>query len=275
LRTAQTKVLALHGFVTAGRTESALTGVFILAVAEAARQRGFDLLLLPTHEGAAGIERLAHTSKADAVVVMGILMRDPRVDALRRLGFPAALLGHPEDDPGISWVDFDFVSAGRLAVELLVERGHRTFAFLGPPASVYQEGAGYAVRALRGARDAAATGNIRMLAPVRIEDVRDFRADLERLFATTPAPTAIVLQYEEALPELLRWLRGQRRRAPKDVHVVVVGPWSRDPTEPQVTYISSTIGQIASAVVDLAIDAATSGATRSLLLPPGVRVSRQ
>src|SRR5689334_19763823 len=52
LRTARTRVLALQGFIAAGRTESAVTGVFILAVADAVRERGFDLLLIPTHEGA-------------------------------------------------------------------------------------------------------------------------------------------------------------------------------------------------------------------------------
>jgi DNA-binding LacI/PurR family transcriptional regulator len=274
LRTARTNVLALHGFATAGRTESAVTGVFILAVADAARERGFDLLLIPTHEGAAGIERLARTSRADAVVVMGILMRDPRVDALRKLGFPAALLGHPEEDPGISWVDLDFATAGRMAVELLVEQGHDEFAFIGPPASVYEQGAGYAVRALQGARAALASGRISMLPPVHVENVRRLGEDLEILFARSPGLTAIVLQYEEALPELLRWLRAQRRRVPEDVQVVLVGAWNRDNTESQVTYVSSTIDQIASAVVGLAIDAATNRVTRSVLLRPEVWISR-
>jgi DNA-binding LacI/PurR family transcriptional regulator len=275
LRTARTKVLALHGFATAGHTESAVTGVFILAVADAVRERGFDLLLIPTHEGAAGIERLARTSRADAVVVMGILMRDPRVDALRRLRFPAALIGHPEEDPSISWVDLDFDRAGRVAVELLVEQGHHTFAFIGPPASVYEQGAGYAVRALQGAQQASTASSIQMLTPVHVENVRDLGTMLDDLFADQPDITAIVLQYEEALPEMLRWLRAQRRRVPDDVQVVLVGAWSRDNTESQVTYVSSTVDKIASVVVELAIDAATNGVNRSVLLPPEVWVSRQ
>jgi DNA-binding LacI/PurR family transcriptional regulator len=275
LRTARTKVLALHGFVTAGHTESAVTGVFILAVADAVRERGFDLLLIPTHEGAAGIERLARTSRADAVIVMGILMQDPRVDALRRLQFPAALIGHPEEDPTVSWVDLDFFGAGRLAVKLLIERGHHTFAFVGPPKQVYTQGAGYAVRALQGATEASGVGSIQMLTPVHVENVRDLGTLLDDLFAAQPDITAIILQYEEALPEMLRWLRAQRRRVPDDVQVVLVGAWSRDNTESQVTYVSSTVKMVASVVVDLAIDAAASGEPRSVLLPPEVWVSRQ
>jgi DNA-binding LacI/PurR family transcriptional regulator len=275
LRFARTNVLALLGFVTAGYTEAIVTGALMLAVADAVRQRGFDLLLIPTYEGAAGIERLARTSRVDAVIVMGILMHDPRVDALRRLRVPAALLGHPEEDPGISWVDLDFAGAGRVAVELLAEGGHQTFAFVGPPAHVYEEGAGYAVRGLQGAREASERSSIRMLEPLHVEKVLDLGTLLEELFTASPEVTAIVLQYEEALPELLRWLRSTGRRVPQDVHVVLVGAWTHDSSESQVTYVSSTVDRIASAVVDLAIDATTLGVTRSVLLPPEVWQSRQ
>jgi hypothetical protein len=37
--------------------------------------------------------------------------------------------------------------------------------------------------------------------------------------------------------------------------------------------VSSSVGRITSAVVDLAIDAAAAGATRSVLLPPEIWVS--
>ena len=35
--------------------EAAVTGLFIFAIAEAVRERGYDLLLIPAHEGIAGI----------------------------------------------------------------------------------------------------------------------------------------------------------------------------------------------------------------------------
>jgi DNA-binding LacI/PurR family transcriptional regulator len=273
LRTARTNVLALLGVVTAGYTEARVTGSIMLAMADAVRERGFDLLLIPSHEGAAGIERLARTSTVDAVIVMGILMHDPRVDALRRLSLPAALMGHTEEDPGISWVDLDFAAAGRVAVELLVQKGHESFIFVAHPARVYEEGAGYAVRGLRGANEATADNDIEMVGPLHVDNIPDVGARLQELFKATPAISAIVLQYEEALPEILRWLRSTRRRVPEDVQVVMLGAWTNDAAESQITYVSSTIDRITSAVVDLAIDAATLGVTRSLLLPPEVWVS--
>ena len=274
LRTATTNVLALLGFVAAGYTEARVTGALMIAMAEAVRQRGYELLLIPTHEGAAGVERLARRSTVDAVIVMGILMRDPTVEALQRLKVPAALLGHPAQDPGISWVDLDFDAAGRVSVELLAESGHRSFVFVAPPARVYAEGAGYAVRGLAGATRAAKRKRVKLIGPVHVENVLDLGASLEQVFASTPDASAVVVQYEEALPELLRWLRASGRRVPEDVQVVLLGAWSHDSTESQVTYVSSTVDSLASVVVDLAIAATKNEKPRSVLLPPEVWVSR-
>jgi DNA-binding LacI/PurR family transcriptional regulator len=274
LRTATTKVLALLGFVAAGYTEARVTGALMISMAEAVRRRGYELLLIPTQEGAAGVERLARRSTVDAVIVMGILMRDPRVEALQRLKVPAALLGHPAEDPGISWVDLDFGAAGRVSVELLAESGAGSFIFVAPPRRVYDEGAGYAVRGLAGATEAAERTGVRLIGPLHVDDVLDLGTQMGALFTASPEVTAIVVQYEEALPELLRWLRSTGRRVPEDVHVVLLGAWTQDSTESQVTYVSSTVDKIASVVVDLAIAATSQAPPRSVLLPPEVWVSR-
>jgi DNA-binding LacI/PurR family transcriptional regulator len=273
LRTQRTNVLALQGFVSASYTEARVTGALMLAMADAVRRRGFDLLLIPSTEGVAGLERLARASTVDAVIVMGILLEDDRVDALKRLNLPAALMGHTQEDPGISWVDLDFRSAGREAVELLVRNGHSTVVFVAHPHRVYDEGAGYAVRGLDGAVEAATLHKIEMPSPLHIENVSDVAAQLETAFRTSPEPTAIVLQHEEALPEILRWLRSTARRVPEDVQVVLLGAWINDRPESQVTFVSSSVGRITSAVVDLAIEAAAAGPTRSVLLPPEIWVS--
>jgi DNA-binding LacI/PurR family transcriptional regulator/DNA-binding transcriptional ArsR family regulator len=275
LRTSKTNVLALMGFVDAVYTEAGDTGALMIAMAEAVRQRGYDLLLMPTNEGAAGVERLARAQTVDAVIVMGILMQDPRVDALRRLELPAALLGRPELDPGISWVDLDFAGAGRVGVDLLAAQGHDGFAFIGPPAHVYADGAGYAVRGLQGALEAAGRNRMRVVGQVNVETVAELGSQLEEVFTVAPDLSAIVLQHDEVLPELLRWLRAGGRRVPRDVQVTVIGGWTHHVTESEVTYVSSTVDRLASAVVSQAIEATFGTEPRSVLLPPEVWQSRR
>ena len=273
LRRQRTNVLALQGFVSASYTEARVTGALMLAMADAVRRRGFDLLLIPSTEGVPGLERLARASTVDGVIVMGILLEDDRVDTLKRLDLPAALMGHTQEDPGISWVDLDFRSAGSEAVDLLVRGGHEVIAFVAHPRRVYEEGAGYAVRGLAGARAAAERHNIDLSEPLHVENVSSVGAQLEGAFNTTRPPTAIVLQHEEALPEILRWLRSTARRVPEDVQVVLLGAWVDHRPESSVTFVSSSVDRITSAVVDLAIDAAAAGPKRAVLLPPEIWVS--
>lgn len=273
LRSTRTRVLALLGVVTAGHVEAGVTGLFMLAIADAVRERGYDLLIIPAHEGITGLERLARASMADAAIVMGILMEDPRVTALQQLAFPAALMGHPAQDVDLNWVDLDFTRAGELALELLAAEGHRHVAFLGQPQEIYDGGAAYAVRALAGAQQAATTAQVTLVGPLYIERIDRVADVLSHAFDSEPETSAIILQYEQALPDVLRWLRSSGRRVPEDVHLVIVGAWTRDNTESQVTYVSSTVQRMASAAVELAIEASLHQRTRSVVLPPVVSVS--
>ena len=53
------------------------------------------------------------------------------MELLRQRRFPFAMIGHCEDNDGISFVDVDFVHAAREALRYLAGLGHRRVAFLG------------------------------------------------------------------------------------------------------------------------------------------------
>ncbi|MEO6711854.1 MAG: LacI family DNA-binding transcriptional regulator [Mycobacteriales bacterium] len=271
LRSTRTNVLALQGF-SALNDESIGQGLFIFAIADAARSRGQDVLLVPAADGIAELTRLSRSSMVDAVMLMGILVRDRRVESLRRLRLPAALLGHPEDDPGVSWIDLDFDAAGRLSVEELVGMGRRSLAYVGPPAEVFAAGAGYAVRTWRGAQAAAAAAGVTLQAQVSIT-TSALRDQLEQIFAAAPRTDGLVLHFDFAAQQVLRTLRLMGKRVPDDVAVVVVGGWHHQQTESPITFVGSTIDKIAGGAVDLAIEATAAAPPRSILLAPEVRAS--
>lgn len=270
LRSTKTRVLALAGF--SGLTDVPVGGLFLAAIAEAARKRSYDVLLVPSHDSVSELTRLSRSSMVDAVLLMSILVRDPRVDALRRLRVPAALLGHPEDDPGLSWIDLDFDAAGQLSVEQLVARGRRSLAFVGPPVEVLAAGAGYAVRTWRGAQAAADDAGVTLQAQVGIT-THAVREQLERIFAAAPDTDGLILHFDYAAHQVLSALRMMGRRVPEDVAVVVVGGWQQQETESPVTFVGSTVDKITDGGVDLAIAASNGEPTRTILLPPEVTVS--
>jgi DNA-binding LacI/PurR family transcriptional regulator len=109
---------------------------FIQTIAEEARAHDYDVLLLTSDEGAAGLKRLAGRSLCDAIVLMDVQTEDERIPAAASLGMPVVLVGIPDDPAGLYCVDVDFAQAARTAIEELVETGHDRLTVIGYSADV-------------------------------------------------------------------------------------------------------------------------------------------
>lgn len=197
---------------------------FATAVVTASRVHNHDVLLLTKDEGTAGLERVAHSTMVDALIVMDVERDDVRIPALRRLKQPSVLIGLPENPEGIVCVDLDFEAAAAEALRHLSFHGHRRVALVGPSPAVYQRGTTYAERFLTGFTQTSAALGLETLAhpcePGR-EGVRACLADID---AQLPGATALVVHNEEALRIVLEELQVSGRRVPADISVVAVCP---------------------------------------------------
>jgi DNA-binding LacI/PurR family transcriptional regulator len=197
---------------------------FATAVVTTARTYNHDVLLLTKDEGTAGLERVAHSTMVDALIVMDVERDDVRIPALRRLRQPSVLIGLPADPAGIVCVDLDFAAAAGEALRHLARHGHRRIALVGPSPAVYRRGTGYADRFLAGFTEAAAALGLRTAARPCEPGAEGVRACLAGIDAALPAVTALVVHNEEALRQVLDRLRASGRRVPADVSVVAVCP---------------------------------------------------
>nr|WP_189082383.1 LacI family DNA-binding transcriptional regulator [Mangrovihabitans endophyticus] len=197
---------------------------FVTAVVTAARAHNHDVLLLTKDEGTAGLERVAHSTMVDALIVMDVERDDLRLPALRGLRQPSVLIGLPDGAPGITCVDLDFAGAGAQALRHLHGHGHRQVALVGPSPAVYQRGTGYAGRFLSGFTEVSAELSLRTVAHPCEPSAAGVRDCLARIDADLPGATALVVHNEEALLPLLADLRADGRRVPQDLSVVAVCP---------------------------------------------------
>ncbi|MBM2620238.1 LacI family DNA-binding transcriptional regulator [Actinoplanes sp. LDG1-06] len=197
---------------------------FATAVVTASRTHNHDVLLLTKDEGTAGLERVAHSTMVDALIVMDVERDDVRIPALRRLKQPSVLIGLPEDPAGIVCVDLDFEAAAAETLRHLASHGHRRIALVGPSPAVYKRGTTYAERFLTGFTATSEELGLETLAhpcePGR-EGVRACLADID---AQLPGATAFVVHNEEALRLVLEELQASGRRVPADISVVAVCP---------------------------------------------------
>ena len=197
---------------------------FVTAVATQAREYDHDVLLLTQDEGERGLRRVEGSSLADAIIVMDVEMKDPRVPLMRTLRTPCVLIGVPEDADGLTCVDLDFAAAGAACLDHLADLGHRCVGLVGSPRAVYERGTGFATRVADGvARAAARRGVATTTYPC--EPNRDgARAAVRDLVAAHPDLSGLIVHNESVVESVLHALRDHGRRVPQDVSVVAICP---------------------------------------------------
>lgn len=97
----------------------------VLATSIAARRQDYDILLLTEEDAADGMRRVADSGLVDGILVLDVAPADRRVALARQLDIPSIFIGVPDDHHGLTCVDLDFEAAAALAVDRLVEAGHR------------------------------------------------------------------------------------------------------------------------------------------------------
>src|SRR5690606_25410111 len=196
---------------------------FVTGVVTRARDHEMDVLLL-TQDDPQGVERAATSSLVDALIMTDIEADDPRIPTLVELQRPAVLIGLPEDTRGLSVVDLEFEAAGRLAVQHLVELGHRRLALIGPTPTVLGRHTSYAERLLRGYRRSAEESDLEpVVEPAEASHVGGVEA-LGRVLDRMPDLTGLVVHNEAALPGVLAALTAAGRPAGRTVSVIALCP---------------------------------------------------
>lgn len=198
---------------------------FVLAVATAARKYDYDVLLLTEDEATDGLHRVSSSRLVDGIIVLDVSLHDERADLVRTLGVPAALIGVPADTEGLVCVDLDFEAAAALAVDRLVDAGHRSLALLGHPSVVYDRGSNFPMRFRDGFLRRAAERGAHAVFSMVEKDGSHVRAALAGVLDADPAPTGVVVHAEEGVHKaVLEAVAARGLSVPQDLSVIAGVP---------------------------------------------------
>jgi len=101
-------------------------------VSEVARREGFDTVLSTSGRNEQDVlDAMIQGRRVDGVILLRSQKNDIAIKKVRNQKFPATLLGRPEDDVPISYVNNDNVLAAYQATRHLIELGHTCIGFLG------------------------------------------------------------------------------------------------------------------------------------------------
>ena len=105
----------------------------IAGLEEALCKRGYRLILRGTDATTAcGIaEEIISRRSADAIAIHVGVMSHPLAAVLTRLQFPHIVLGAPDFDSQVCWIDNSNTYSGTVAAGFLLSRGYKRLAFIG------------------------------------------------------------------------------------------------------------------------------------------------
>jgi DNA-binding LacI/PurR family transcriptional regulator len=197
---------------------------FAVSVVTAARRHDHDVLLLTQEEGEEGLRRVADTALVDALIVMDVQLRDPRLPLLRALDRPSVMIGFPQDPEGLTCIDLDFRAAGELCVERLAGLGHRVVALVGSPPEVYVRKTAFAQRVVQGFTAAADRNGLSSSVHPCEATPAAARLVAEQVLREQPALTGVVVHNEALLEPLIDAFEQLGLRVPGDLSITAICP---------------------------------------------------
>jgi len=197
---------------------------FAVSVVTTARRHDHDVLLLTQEEGEEGLRRVADTALVDALIVMDVQLREPRLPLLRSLERPSVLIGFPAESEGLTCIDLDFKAAGEACVEHLARLGHRVVALVGSPPEVYVRQTAFAQRVVQGFTAAADRSGLSSAVHPCEASAAAARLVAEQLLREQPALTGVVVHNEAILEPLIDAFEQLGLRVPGDLSVTAICP---------------------------------------------------
>ena len=107
---------------------------FTLAIGQVLADSDYGLEVRPVLRGRAEqqeLEASISSRSMDGALLLHTQLQDPRVPLLQKAGIPFVMIGRCQDNDGLYLVDTDVDAAVLLAVEHLVELGHRCVSLVG------------------------------------------------------------------------------------------------------------------------------------------------
>jgi DNA-binding LacI/PurR family transcriptional regulator len=193
---------------------------YLVALSDAAAEAGYSVTLLTDADAEDAVRRAIASRHVDGLVLLSVVEDDPRLDPIVAAGFPAVLVGMPQDPRGVDAVDLDFAAGARLLVDHLAQAGHRTATLVRWPESLYRSGSTYAIRFATAAHEQADLHSLSLEEVPGESGPEAVRSLLVRQLRRPDAPPALLIHNDAAVAMLPFALHDVGLTVPADRSVV-------------------------------------------------------
>lgn len=234
ITTGKSRVISLHVPNTQPNTGQVYPD-FITGATTACEERDYRLHLMTRSLDESFLLDLYRSNKSDGTILMKVQLEDWRVEFLLEQHLPFVMVGHTESNEGASFVDYDFESAVRLAIEHLVGLGHRNIGYVSamPP---NRDQHGPTVRALNSYRTTCRQLGIPLLSYEADLSFQHVRLATSHMLNEHPEITGLISMREMMETALYGGIQDVGLRIPDDVSVVgLANPQGPELASPALT----------------------------------------
>ncbi|MFH2040792.1 MAG: LacI family DNA-binding transcriptional regulator [Chloroflexota bacterium] len=197
----------------------ALLPQVLMGLEQAVLAQGFQVLLKSLEPGdTSGYLRLINENHVDGIILSGPRQDDSEILHLKQDGFPVMLMGQLPGS-GIPCVDINAENGAEIAVQHLLEQGHRRIAMITNASLEYTSAQQRHSGFLNALEKAGISPNESHLVAGDYTPASGYKA-MNKLFQATPSPTAVFVASDVVALGAILAIKHKGLRIPQDVAVV-------------------------------------------------------
>ncbi len=226
IRTGQTRLIAMHepqGFNPGGQRRAELPRFGLtLAAALGVEEAGYSINIITRSLTDAELLAIFRSRQADGMILLEIAIDDTRPEILRDHGYPFVMIGHREDNEGLTFVDIDIEHGITSAVKHLLGLGHERIGFLAMDPVLGEATYGYSTWARRAFEAACVAGDVIPVTWFGGRTAQEMTSAAEAMMDAHPELTALIAPQTQSLIGILRLAYRRSLRIPDDLSIVAV-----------------------------------------------------
>ncbi len=192
----------------------------ITAAALGCEDADYSLNLIVKSLGDNELLNIFRSGQSDGMILMEILLNDPRIELLKQHEFPFVMIGRCADNTGLSYVDIDIEKGVADAFQHLYDLGHRQIGFVSLVQVVDDKKYGFTNWAVKGCEKACQNHGLPFIWRVVDLNTDSAKSVVLTMLDENPEITAIVTPQHSGVLGVLKAVQEKGLRIPEDISVI-------------------------------------------------------
>jgi len=211
----------------------------MMAAALGVEDAGYSINIITRALTDADLLGIFRSREVDGIIFSEVLADDPRPELLRDHGYPFVMIGRRADNTGLNYVDLDIDHAIGVAIDHLVELGHRAIVLLTFDPVVEEKRYGFMTWALEAYERACLRHGLPPLPCLGGLAADELSAAAVRMLECHPEVTALIAPSDLSAVAALRATQTRGLRIPDEVSVIaILGEMSGEIATPPLTTVA-------------------------------------